>query len=200
MQRALLSLAVIGLSSGCMIQRDYAPGPVAQTFTPGGATITTPNGDIAPLDNIHVTRGHVGGDIGAVRQFDADTDQVDAWYDDAWKSTSITLTANDAAGRMGMVILDVEGVDLRTVPSGAFPFSAQSVDPTLSGGGFVNVTGCSSDPNSYYDEPALDGTITIQDAPDGSRDIEISTNLPDVDADGSYTSTSSHALGTFSLR
>lgn len=197
MLRALLSLAAMVSTSmavtGCVDNREYAPSP-----TSSSDGVATQNGDTADLGTqINVTNGHVAGDIGAVRSFDAPADQVDAWYDGVWKSTSITLTANDPRGRMGMVILNVDGVDLRAVPAGSYPFTTQSVDPAVDGG-YVSVTGCSSDPSSYYDEQGEEGTITITDQPAG-RTVDVQARLPVVNDDGTATGEHTAATGSFTL-
>ena len=196
MLRALLSVAALVAVTGCLSERDYASPQPAFTSDTSGTSDGSAKSDVGT--QINVSNAHVTGDIGAVRSFDAPADQVDAWYDDSWKSTSITLTANDARGRMGMVILNVDGVDLRAVHAGSYTFTAQSVDGSVDGG-HVSVTGCSSDPTSYYDEEGEQGTITVQDQPSG-RTVDVQARLPVVNDDGSYTSETSTATGSFTLR
>ncbi len=188
MKRALLTLAALAALTGCMVERPYVSPP-------DGSDGQDP---IAPgATNLSATDGRVFGDIGAVRNFDAPVDQVDAWFNPDWQSTSITLTANDPQGRMGMVILDIDGVDLRNVRPGTYTYTTQSVDASLDGG-YVNVTGCSSSVDSYYDEPGQQGTITVQDTNAG-RKITVDSELPMVDGDGAFTTSTSVAHGSFTL-
>jgi len=178
--------------TACIDERPYAsPTQYATDVNSSGA----PDGS----STINVSKGRVFGDFGSVTNFDRPTDSIDAWYDPSWKSTSITLTATDESDRMGMFILNVDGVDLRTVRPGAYTFTTQSVDPSIGGDGYVSVTGCSSSPDSYYDEPGDTGTITVQDTPDG-RQVSVDSSLPAVDGAGNYTSGNTAAHGSFTLQ
>lgn len=189
MLRALPVFAVVLAVVACVAEREYPSAPDAYQMPIGRTNGPAVQGDPGYATNIAVTQGRVRGDIGDITRFDAPAQQIDAWYDGGWQSTSITLTANDPAGRMGMIILDVEGFDLRRVPPGTYHFTASSVDPAVgTGDGYVDVTGCSSDPNSYYDEPSNDGDIVVQDTPDG-REVTVQSNLPTVD--GSATTAAS---------
>ena len=200
MKRVLLSFAACAaLTTGCLSQRDYAPSPDEfDSFSDDG--YVDEGYDDYGASNINVTNGRVNGDIGAVHNFDSSAQQVDAWYDSSWQSTSITLTANDAGGRMGMFILNVDGVDLRAVHPGTYTYSVQSVDPGLDGG-YVTTTGCSSDDASYYDEEGDSGTITVQDTPQG-RQIDVDASLPGSDAGGSWNpdAPNTTAHGSFTIQ
>lgn len=178
--RALLSVSAVALAlTGCTVERTYAPndGDVASGFDNDNRfqqdewQAEEDNGWQAGYGTLPITSGRVRGDIGAVTNFDASTDYVDSYGDSYY--TSITLNATDAQGRVGMIILDVSNMDLLNVPAGTYNYSAQNVD-----GSEIYVTGCSSSDDSYYDAPAEEGTIVVQDNPDGTRDVEIDATLP----------------------
>src|SRR5687768_7177964 len=127
--------------------------------------------DAAPTERgpLAVEEALVGGDIGTVEAFEAPAQKVDAVYDEEFNTTNITLHATDDVGRVGMMILNFENTDLRTLEPGEYEFGAL-------GGGFVanplpgtvGVTGCSSDPacpDCNYDAPSSGGVIIIEEPP-----------------------------------
>ena len=180
--RALLSVSALALAvTGCTVERSYAPGDradVRQDFSDGiqDDWQADPNEDVWQEEpsyggSLPITAGRVRGDIGAVTNFDATTDYVDSWGDEYY--TSITLNATDTQGRVGMLILDVTNMDLQNVAEGSYSFSAQNID-----GSEIYVTGCSSSSDSYYDAPAEEGSVVVQDNPDGTRDVDVEVTLP----------------------
>lgn len=194
--RALL-LASSGLLvavSGCVVERDYAPNGERSDFS----SRFDDQNDVewqddedfvepAPEEDFYGTlpitgAGRVRGDIGGVTNFDAPTDYVDSWGDEAW--ASVTLNATDEQGRVGMIILEVANMNIMSDPAGTY--TTQNVN-----GGEIYVTGCSSDNDSFYDAPAQDGTVIIQDNEDGTRDVEIQATLP-----GDYGTTQASARFT----
>jgi hypothetical protein len=192
---ALSAVAVAALTSACLNEREYVdPTRVGDAFDTGSDDIYVDDGYVDSYGaQLPAVNGRVRGDIGAVRGFDAPADTVDAWYDDGYKSTTVTVSATDAQGRLGMIILDIQGRDLREVPAGTHHFSAYNVDPGLGQDSYVNVTGCSQDPDSYYDSPGNEGDIVIQDTEQG-REVTVHAVLPDE----SYESTT-EANGSFIL-
>lgn len=177
--RSLLFASGLALAaSGCITERDYAPSGERADF----ATDFNDRDDVDVWDGttgaegeyggaLPITSGRVRGYIGTVTNFDAPTDYVDSWGDGQW--SSITLNATDAQGRVGMIILEVANMDIANAPAGTYEVGALNVD-----GGEVYVTGCSSDQDAFYDAPAEQGTIVIEDNPQGTRDVEIQATLP----------------------
>lgn len=131
------------------------------------------------------SNGRVRGDIGPVRDFEGETDRVDAYADNGW--TSVTIETYDGGGRMGMIIIDVER-DIRDVPSGTYAFEADGSSEI----GNVYVTGCSSSFASDYDAPSSGGVIVVDNDGDDC-DVAVEADMPDDDdgvtatAQGSFT-------------
>jgi hypothetical protein len=177
--RSLLFASVLAVAvSGCISERDYAPNDERSDFTTdfGDRNDVDWGDEVEPQPEedfygaLPISNGRVQGDIGGVTNFDAPTDYVDSWGDEQW--ASVTLNATDEQGRVGMIILEVGNMNIMDAPAGTY--RASNVD----GGGEIYVTGCSSDTDSFYDAPAEDGTIILEDNPDGTRDVEIQATLP----------------------
>lgn len=178
MRALILSAGLLVAVSGCVVERDYASerSDFSSRFENQNDVGWTENPDFVeppPEEDFYgtlpITTGRVRGDIGGVTNFDAPTDYVDSWGDEAW--ASVTLNATDDQGRVGMIILEVVNMDIMNDPAGTY--TTQNVD-----GGEIYVTGCSSDNDSFYDAPAEQGTVVIQDNDDGTRDVEIQATLP----------------------
>ena len=191
--RALLSVSAVALAlTGCTVERTYAPDDRGDFGSELGNDVEdnwqddTWQNEPSFSGTLPITSGRVRGDIGAVTNFDADTDYVDSYGDEYY--TSITLNATDAQGRVGMIILDISNMDIANVPAGTYNYSAQNVD-----GSEIYVTGCSSSDDSYYDAPAEEGTIVVQDNEDGTRGVDVEATLP------SDTGGNSQAQATFTL-
>ena len=173
--RALLTVSAVSLAlTGCSVERDYVPSSNerADSRSIFGNDDQDANQD-ASYGVLPITGGRVRGDIGAVTNFDATTDYVDSYTDDYY--SSITLTATDPQGRVGMIILDITSMDLRNAPAGTYDYSAQNIDGTE-----IYVTGCSSSSSddALYDAPAEEGVIEVTDNEDGTRGIDVEATLP----------------------
>lgn len=177
------------LLSACVVERDYAPTnsgreDFSSDFGDDNAVVWDDGDDgddfneddeyedTYGYDTLPITSGRVSGDIGGVRDFDAPTDYVDAYSDYGW--TSITLSATDQEGRIGMLILEVGAFSIADAPAGSY--GTMNVDGI---GEEIWVTGCSSSTDTYYDAPADSGEIVISDNPDGTRDVNVEATLPD---------------------
>jgi hypothetical protein len=128
--------------------------------------------------------GRVRGDIGPVRNFEGQSDNVEAYADSSW--SSITIETYDEQGRMGMIIVEVER-DIRDVPSGTYEFGSDGSSEL----GYVYVTGCSGSDEVDYDAPANGGVIVVDNAGD-ECDVEVEADMPDENgvmatASGSFT-------------
>jgi hypothetical protein len=128
--------------------------------------------------------GRVRGDIGPVRNFEGQSDEVDAYADEGW--TSVTIETYDGAGRMGMLIIELER-DVRDVPSGTYAFASDGSSEL----GYVYVTGCSSSFDSDYDAPANGGVIVVDNDSDDC-DVAVDADMPSENgvtatASGSFT-------------
>lgn len=172
MRALILSAGLLVAVSGCVLERDYASerSDFSSRFeNEENQDFVEPSFEEDFYGTLPITAGRVRGDIGRVMNFDAPTDYVDSWGDEAW--ASVTLNATDEQGRVGMIILEVANMDIMNDPAGAY--TTQNVD-----GGEIYVTGCSSDDDSFYDAPAEQGIVVIQDNEDGTRDVEIQATLP----------------------
>lgn len=128
--------------------------------------------------------GRVRGDLGPVRNFDGETDEVYASAGHGW--TSVTIETYDGEGRMGMIIFEMEN-DVRTVPSGTYVYNEYGDSDV----GYIFVTGCSSANDTDYDAPASGGVIIVDNDGDDC-DVEVSGDMPDGEgvtatASGSFT-------------
>lgn len=176
--RALFTVSAVALAlTGCTVERSYAPDDRGDFQANLGNDAVEDNWQGDPWQGeptagvLPITSGRVRGDIGAVTNFDAATDYVDS-YGDAYY-TSITLNATDQQGRVGMIILDISNMDLQNIPAGTYTYSSQSMD-----GSEIYVTGCSSSDDSYYDAPAEEGTVVVEDNEDGTRGVDVEAVLP----------------------
>lgn len=128
--------------------------------------------------------GRVRGDLGPVRDFDGETDEVYASAGSGW--TSVTIETHDGEGRMGMIIFEMEN-DVRTVPSGTYAYNEYGESDV----GYIYVTGCSSANGTDYDAPSSGGVVIIDNDGDDC-DVEVAGDMPDDDgvtatASGSFT-------------
>lgn len=179
MRALLLAVPALALTTGCMMEREYTdPFQAVEDFGDDGFDSES---------NISVRSGRVSGDLGPVRDFDADARDASGYSDGTY--SSINVTAYDAAGRMGMLIVDLDGADLRTARAGRYEFSSMSTSSV--DGGTPYITGCSEDTSSYYDAPAEEGVIVITDTPQG-REVEVEAQLPTDDGFGT-----AQAAGSF---
>jgi hypothetical protein len=130
---------------------------------------------------------YVAGDIGGVRDFDAPANDSYAYVDPDWGTTSITLSGYDSRGRLGMLILWMDSMDIRDTSAGRYTFNVQSGE-----GPGIGVTGCSDGDDSYYDQPATEGEVVIEDTAEG-REVVVQTNLPSYEDPNQTT----QATGSF---
>lgn len=185
---ALLVAPVVG--AGCIIVADDFELPQPD-FDPE-FEFEGELGEEYEYGNTPARGGRVNGDIGPVRNFDGENDDVNATAQDGW--SSIVVETYDEEGRMGMIIVDIER-DIRDVPSGTYSFSA---DGTSDMGSYVYVTGCSSTWDNEYDAPASDGVIIVDN--DGDEcDVDVEASLPDADASGTEVTTTAYASFTLEL-
>lgn len=181
MRTALLALApfVLAPLTGCIIVADDFRLPEAPDLEFDGEY----EGE-AEWSETRGSNGRVRGDIGPVRNFEGESDTVEAYADESW--TSVTIETYDDTGRMGMIIVEVER-DIRDVPSGSYAFESDGSSEL----GYVYVTGCSSSITSDYDAPANGGVIVVDNDGDDC-DVEVEADMPDEDgvtatAQGSFT-------------
>ncbi|MCC7069943.1 MAG: hypothetical protein IT383_01390 [Deltaproteobacteria bacterium] len=177
--RALLLLtpALALAMTACMVEREYSDP--FQALPQSDRAWSGDGGDL------RISNGRVSGDLGQVRDFDAVADDSYGYSDGSYSNVSVT--AYDQQERMGMIIVDVSGADLRTVRAGSYRFGGLSTDSV--GGGSLSVIGCSSSTDEYYDSPASEGTVTITDTPEG-RQVDVEAQLP-------VETGSTEATGTF---
>lgn len=133
--------------------------------------------------------GRVRGDLGPVRGFDGRADDLQGATDAYW--SSITVTAYDDDGRMGMLIIDIEG-DVRSLASGTYRYSSSGVDGPTSVSGMY-VTGCSSTDDTSYDAPSEEGVIIVDNDGDDCV-VEVEADLPSDDLSITTTATATFTL------
>ena len=168
--RALLLLtpALALAMTACMVEREYSDP--FQAMPRGDSEWTGDGGDL------RISNGRVRGDLGQVRDFDAVANDSYGYSDGSY--SSVTVTAYDQQDRMGMLIVDLSGADLRSARAGTYRFGSLSSDSVA--GGTLSVIGCSSATDSYYDSPADEGSVTITDTPEG-RQVDVEAQLPTED-------------------
>ncbi len=180
MRALLLVTPAIALAmTACMVEREYSD--------PFQAMPTADREWTGEGSDLRVSNGRVRGDLGQVRDFDAAANDSYGYSDGSY--SNVTVTAYDQSERMGMIIVDLSGADLRTARAGSYRFGGLSSDSV--GGGTLSVIGCSSATDSYYDAPADEGTVTITDTPEG-RQVDVEAQLPTDDGMGT-----TEATGTF---
>jgi len=181
MRALLLVTPALALAlTACMVDREYTDP--YQAIPEMGGDAEWGDGSDMPIRS-----GWVRGDLGQVRNFDAAANDSYGYTDGSY--SNVTVTAYDAQERMGMIIVDLSGADLRSVRAGTYRFGGLSSDSV--GGGTLSVIGCSSATDSYYDAPAEEGEVVITDTAEG-REIQVQAQLPTDDGMGT-----TEASGTF---
>ena len=148
---ALIAAALLPMSVGCLQQVDYIDDVNTDFFgSSEGYRDLQPN----------IRDGILSGKYGEGVEFN-EAEVTDAsGYTDGY-SSNVTLITN-RNNRMGMLIIDTYDSSLLTLPAGTYT-SDSSMDSK------VTVFVCSTD----FDAPADDATVTIEDAPDGTRNITV---------------------------
>lgn len=181
MRALVLAAPALALVTGCIVvDREYTDPFDAME----DGALGPDNGEYSDLQ---VRSGRVSGDLGPVRDFDAEATDSYGYSESGY--SSVTVTAYDDRGRMGMLIVDLSGADIRSVRTGTYRFGALSTDSVE--GGTPSVIGCSEGSDAYYDAPADEGTMVISDTPAG-RQVDVEAQLPTDDGMGS-----TQATGTF---
>lgn len=183
MRALILAAPALALVTGCMVDRQYT-----DPFAAVGQD-NFDNGELGNGSELQIQNGWVRGDIGQVRNFDAAANDASGYSDGSY--SSVTVTAYDAQERMGMLIVDLSGVDIRNARAGTYRFGALSTDTV--DGGSLNVTGCSESTDSYYDSPANDGTVVISDTQQG-RQVDVEATLPNDQGTGDTQATGSFVI------
>lgn len=167
MRALLLVTPALALAmTACMVDREYTdPNQAIQEM--GGQ-------DWGDGSDMPIRSGWVRGDLGQVRNFDAAANDSYGYTDGSY--SNVNVTAYDAQERMGMIIVDLSGADLRSVRAGSYRFGGMSADSV--GGGTLSVIACSSATDSYFDAPADEGTVVISDTTEG-RQVDVEAQLPD---------------------
>lgn len=182
MRALLLVTPALALAmTACMVERNYTD-PYQAVPEVGG-------GEWGDGSDMPISSAWVRGDLGQVRDFDAAANDSYGYTDGQY--SNVTVTAYDAQERMGMIIVDLSGADLRSVRAGSYRFGSLSADSV--GGGTLSVTGCSSSTDTYYDSPANEGTVEITDTTEG-RQVDVDVQLPTDDGMGSTEASGSFVI------
>ncbi|MBI1945901.1 MAG: hypothetical protein HYS27_09405 [Deltaproteobacteria bacterium] len=182
MRALLLITPALALAlTACMVERDYTD-PYQAIPDVGGD-------EWGEGSDLPIRSGWVRGDLGQVRDFDAAANESYGYTDGSY--SNVTVTAYDAQERMGMIIVDLSGADLRSVRAGSYRFGDLSADSV--GGGTLSVIGCSSSTDTYFDAPANEGTVVITDTTEG-RQVDVEAQLPTDDGMGSTEATGSFVI------
>jgi hypothetical protein len=189
MKKLLLGALTTGLcgSVGCVQEYDYVD-PTQNVDLGGGAS------------NMALQDGFLAGDFGTRRGFDGEATRLEGNSDREYRSTSVNVVREQRGLGAGMVILAVSGTTLDEMATGEHRFSydeASFSDEAI----YVNVCGGDSSSSFDYDQPARNGSVTIEEAPNGLRSVDIQTATPVLDpATGIETGDVETATTSFTFR
>jgi hypothetical protein len=129
--------------------------------------------------NMQLQNGRLQGDFGPRGGFDGDATLMSGNNDREYQMTTVNVAREQDRVGAGMVILSVVGRTLDDLEPGEhrFVYSESGLDQQI----YVN--GCSGpDVRSFdYDLPADQGTVSVEQAPDGTRRIDIQAETTRVD-------------------
>lgn len=125
--------------------------------------------------------GRLAGDFGGRRGFNGEASRLEGSNDPAYGMTTVNVVRSQEEVGAAMVILSISGrsLDKFEVGEHSFHYDESSLDTNEQV--FVNVCGGADDTAFDYDAPARDGTITIEDSPEGLRSVDIHTETPMID-------------------
>ena len=169
MKNPLVGALTIGLcgSVGCVQEYDYVDPAQNVDLGGGGSNMTLQDGFLA-------------GDFGTRRGFEGEATRLEGNSDREYRSTSVNVVREQRGLGAGMVILAVSGTTLDEMATGEHRFSydeASFSDEAI----YVNVCGGDSSSSFDYDQPARNGSLTIEEAPNGLRSVDIQTTSPVLD-------------------
>ena len=179
MKTLLLGACTVGLLSvGCLQERTYLDPEQNVGFN------STADSTMQLRD------GSLRGDFGSRRGFNGEATQLDGSNDAAYGMTVVNVVRSQQEVGAAMVILSISGRTLDKFEVGEHSFQYDESSANREEQVYVNVCG-GSDSNSFdYDAPADHGTLTIEDTPDGLRNVQIHTETPTIDpATGTETGT-----------
>jgi len=189
MKNILLGACTAGLclSVGCVQEFDYVD-PTQNVDLGGGGS------------NMALQDGFLAGDFGTRRGFEGEATRLEGSSDREYRSTSVNVVREQRGLGAGMVILAVSGNTLDEMATGEHRFSydeASFSDETI----YVNVCGGDSSSSFDYDQPARNGTVTVEEAPNGLRTVDIQTEAPVLDpATGIETGEVETSTASFTFR
>lgn len=130
--------------------------------------------------NMALRDGFLAGDFGARRGFDGEATRLEGTSDRQYQNTSVNVVREQRGVGAGMVIVAVSGTTLEALSVGEHRFSYDEAE-LASEAIYVNVCGGDSASGFDYDQPAQNGTVTIEDAPNGLRTVDVHTEAPRLD-------------------
>lgn len=189
MKNILLGACTAGLclSVGCVQEFDYVD-PTQNVDLGGGGS------------NMALQDGFLAGDFGTRRGFEGEATRLEGSSDRQYRSTSVNVVREQRGLGAGMVILAVSGTTIDEMAVGEHRFSydeATYSDEQI----YANVCGGDSSSSFDYDQPARNGTLTIEEAPNGLRTVDIQTEAPVLDpVTGIETGETETSTASFTFR
>lgn len=171
MKTLLLGACTVGLlSAACLQDHTYLDPQQNAGFNNTSAS------------SMQLRDGRLAGDFGGRRGFNGEATRLEGSNDPAYGMTVVNVVRDQEDVGAAMVILSISGRTLDKMEVGEHSFhydeSSMNGDEEV----FSNVCGGNTSSSFDYDAPARDGTITIQDAPNGLRTVDIHTETPVVDS------------------
>lgn len=168
----LLGACAVGmLSVGCLQDRTYLdPNQNLDPFASSSSSST-----------MNLKNGRLQGDIGGRRGFSGDATRLEGMNDPAYDTTSVNVVRTQEGTGAAMVILNISGRSLDRLSVGEHAFSASDFGSDVVVYSNVCSSGLADDSSFDYDAPVDQGTITIEDAPDGTRTVDVHTETRPID-------------------
>lgn len=169
MKNILLGASTAGLlaaSVGCVQDFTYVD-PAQNVGFSGGS-------------NMALRDGFLAGDFGARRGFEGEATRLEGTSDRQYQNTSVNVVREQRGVGAGMVIVAISGTTLDALSAGEHRFS---YDEAALDAEAIYVNVCSGDSASGfdYDQPAQNGSLTIEDSPNGLRTVDVHTEAPRLD-------------------
>jgi len=166
--RHAATAALVIASTGCLQERTYVDPTANLGFSPETAS------------NMTLRDGALRGDFGARRGFDGVATNLQGSDDPQFRMTTVNIVREEAGRGAAMVIVSTSGRTLDELELGEHVFR---YDETGLGDDeiFVNVCGGQDASAFDYDAPAANGSLTIEDTPEGLRTVAVHTETPTVD-------------------
>jgi hypothetical protein len=161
------------LSAGCLQDKTYLDPDQNAGFNNTSAS------------TMQLRDGSLRGDFGGRRGFNGEATRLEGSNDPAYGMTVVNVVREQQDTGAAMVILSISGKTLDQYEVGEHAFHYDESSLNTNEQVFANVCSSAGSSDSFdYDAPAQDGTITIEDSPEGLRNVQVHTETPVVDGSG----------------